>query len=341
MFPDPSLLALLGATLSTTLHLTIAAAATTYPNPGPCTGECTNTHDPSIIRHSDSGTYYKFSTGGTIAIHTSPSISGPWTFACQMLGSPSQIHVPGNPGTDLWAPEVIRVGEKEGYHVYYSVSSFGTQISRIGVAASKTMACGSWIDQGSTGVESQTGDAYNAIDASLLHDEDEGAWRMTFGSFWSNIYQVEMESPPVARVEGAESKQLAFEPEGEHPEEGPALVKYGGYYYLFFSWGKCCGYDASRPGVGEEYRIKVCRSTSATGGFVDKSGKDCTSGGGTVVLESHGNIYGPGGQSVYNDSKDGWLLVYHYVDTTIGFADGQKQFGWNKLDWSSGWPVAS
>ncbi|PIA94231.1 putative arabinan endo-1,5-alpha-L-arabinosidase A [Cercospora beticola] len=334
MFSKPSILAL-GAALSTTLHL--ATAATTYPNPRECTGECVNTHDPSIIRHSDSGTYYKFSTGGTIAIHTSPSISGPWEFACQMLSSASKVHVPGNPGTDLWAPEVTRVGDE--YYVYYSVSSFGTQISTIGLATSKDMSCGSWTDLGGTGVESQTGDAYNAIDASLLNDD--GVWRMTFGSFWSNIYQVEMESPPTEKVSGSTPKQLAFEPEGEHPEEGPALVKYGDWYYLFFSWGKCCGYDADRPAAGEEYRIKVCRSESASGGFVDNSGKDCTSGGGTVVLESHGNIYGPGGQSVYNDSKDGWLLVYHYVDTTIGFADGQKQFGWNKLDWSSGWPVAS
>lgn len=181
-----------------------------------------------------------------------------------MLSSPSKVHVPGNPGTDLWAPEVTRVGDE--YYVYYSVSSFGTQISTIGLATSKDMSCGSWTDLGSTSVESQTGDAYNAIDASLLNDD--GVWRMTFGSFWSNIYQVEMESPPTEKVSGAEPKQLAFEPEGEHPEEGPALVKYGDLYYLFFSWGKCCGYDANRPAAGEEYRIKVCRSESVSGGFV-------------------------------------------------------------------------
>ena len=32
-------------------------------------------------------------------------------------------------------------------------------------------------------------------------------------------------------------------------------------------------------------------------------------------------------------------MYYHYVDTTIGYADGQKLFGWNALDFSSGWPV--
>lgn len=67
-------------------------------------------------------------------------------------------------------------------------------------------------------------------------------------------------------------------------------------------------------------------------------------------------MYGPGGQSVYNDPKNGWVLVYHYVDTTIGYADGEwnsptcftlvltfetgdKRFGWNTINWSSGWPV--
>jgi hypothetical protein len=28
------------------------------------------------------------------------------------------------------------------------------------------------------------------------------------------------------------------------------------------------------------------------------------------------------------------------VDTRIGYADGNKLFGWNKLSFSSGWPVA-
>ena len=85
------------------------------------------------------------------------------------------------------------------------------------------------------------------------------------------------------------------------------MINYGGYYYLFYSAGSCCGYDTNRPAAGQEYKIKVCRSTSATGGFVDKSGVSCTSGGGAVVLESHDKVYGPGGQSLYNDPTYGWV----------------------------------
>jgi arabinan endo-1,5-alpha-L-arabinosidase len=88
---------------------------------------------------------------------------------------------------------------------------------------------------------------------------------------------------------------------------------------------------------------------------VDANGVACTEGGGTVVLESHDNVYGPGGQyvasisllriistnrhrGVYTDPNLGPVLYYHYVDTTIGYSDSQKLFGWNAIDFSSGWP---
>lgn len=33
------------------------------------------------------------------------------------------------------------------------------------------------------------------------------------------------------------------------------------------------------------------------------------------------------------------MLVYHYVDMTVGYADGDKRLGINKIYFSSGWPV--
>jgi hypothetical protein len=52
----------------------------------------------------------------------------------------------------------------------------------------------------------------------------------------------------------------------------------------------------SKPATGAEYKIMMCRSTSATGGFVDKTGKSCTANGGSILLASHSTTYGPGGQ---------------------------------------------
>ncbi|GMF43592.1 unnamed protein product [Phytophthora fragariaefolia] len=76
--------------------------------------------------------------------------------------------------------------------------------------------------------------------------------------------------------------------------------------------GQCCSYDTTKPAAGKEYHILVCRSSKATGGFVDKDGVDCTNGGGTVVPESHGEVYGPVGQGVYDDTTYGPILYYHY-----------------------------
>ncbi|KAK3903800.1 glycoside hydrolase [Staphylotrichum tortipilum] len=305
----------------------LPALVSAYALPEACSGTCTNSHDPSIIRRSD-GTYFRFSTGGKIAIHTAPSLTGPWTYKGALLPSGSSINLAGN--KDLWAPDVAQIGS--AFYVYYSVSTFGVQNSAIGVARSTSMDVGTWTDLGSTGVTSSTGMAYNAIDGNLVNDN--GNYFLTFGSFWNGLQRVRV----TPTQKNGDVYQVAFD-SSDPAMEGPYVFKYGSYYFLFFSKGQCCGYDQSKPASGKEYRIMACRSTSAVGPFVDKAGKSCRSGGGTLVLPSHDWVYGPGGQGVYQDPTYGPVLYYHYVDTRIGYADGQKKFGWNKINFSSGWPV--
>ncbi|KAF2794766.1 glycoside hydrolase family 43 protein [Melanomma pulvis-pyrius CBS 109.77] len=309
-----------------------STAVDAYSNPLSCSGVCTNAHDPALIRRDD-GTYFRFSTGGKIAIHSAPAITGPWTYKGAAIPNGSKIDKPGK--ADLWAPDVIKVGST--YYLYYSVSAFGSQDSAIGYATSSNLDVNSWTDGGATGIASAAGKPYNAIDGNLVSDGT--SYYMNFGSFWNDIYQVKMADPPKKIASGSASTNIAYVPSGTHAQEGAFMYKYGSYYYFFFSVGSCCGYDANRPAAGAEYKIKVCRSSSATGSFVDKSGVKCTAGGGTTVLESHGWVYGPGGQGVFSDPSLGPVLYYHYVDTRIGYADGQKQFGINKISFSSGWPV--
>jgi arabinan endo-1,5-alpha-L-arabinosidase len=149
--------------------------------------------------------------------------------------------------------------------VYYSVSTFGSQESAIGLATSSSMNLNTWTDHGRIGVDSYSGSAYNAIDGNLFLDGS--TYYMQFGSFWGDIYQVQMNSAATSTA-GTASHNLAYDPSGTHAEEGSSLYKYGNYYYLFYSAGLCCGYDTSMPASGQEYKIKVCRSTSATSGFV-------------------------------------------------------------------------
>lgn len=183
------------------------------------------------------------------------------------------------------------------------MSTFGSQDSAIGVATSSSLDVGTWTDLGSTGIRSSSGKPYNAIDPNLV--QDGSTYLLTFGSFWRDIYQVPMASPPKAVASGSSGAYNVAYDSVKTDEEGAFVYKNGAYYYLFYSKGQCCGYDASKPAAGGEYKIMVCRSSSATGGYVDAAGKACTSSGGTVVLESHGNVYGPGGQGVYNDPTHG------------------------------------
>ncbi|KKF92057.1 putative arabinan endo-1 5-alpha-L-arabinosidase A [Ceratocystis platani] len=311
--------------------LAVAGSSLAVSNPGDCSGICGNSHDPSIIIDS-AGKYWRFSTGGKIAIHTAPSLTGPWEYNGAAIPNGSIINLDGK--DDLWAPEVIKVGDT--YYMFYSVSSFGSQASAIGVATSKTLGTGSWQDLGRSGVSSKAGSSYNAIDASLTMIGSD--YYMTFGSFWKDIYQVKMTNPPTKVASGQSSVQVVYNKD-DTAIEGASLFKNGKYYYMFYSQGQCCGYDKSKPAAGKEYRIKVCRSETGTGDFVDQNEVKCTLGGGTLVLGTHDWVYGPGGQGVYNDPKYGPVLYYHYVDTRIGFADGDKKMGWNQLDFSSGWPV--
>ncbi len=199
------------------------------------------------------------------------------------------------------------------YYVYYSVSTFGVQNSAIGVARSPSMDVGTWTDLGSTGVASSTGMSYNAIDGNLVNDN--GNYFLTFGSFWNGLQRVRM----TPTQKNGDVYQVAFDP-NDTAMEGPYVFKYGDYYYLFFSKGQCCGYDTSKPAAGKEYRIMVCRSTSAVGPFVDKAGTSCRSGGGTKVLESHDWVYGPGGQGVYQDPTYGPVSSVPPFEEPLGYS---------------------
>lgn len=192
--------------------------------------------------------------------------------------------------------------------MYYAVSTFGSQASAIGYATSSTMEYGSWTDHGSTGISSSSGKSYNAIDPALI--EVDGSYYMNMGSFYGDIYQVPMNSAGTAAASAAYN--IAYNSSGSHAVEGSFMYYRSPYYYLFFSSGACCGYDTDKPAAGEEYTVHVCRSESATGSFVDASGTSCTAGGGTVVLASHGTVYGPGGQGIMVDSAEGGAVMYYH-----------------------------
>ncbi|KAF3911583.1 hypothetical protein ABW21_db0205843 [Orbilia brochopaga] len=314
-----------------------------YAAPGACTGDCA-AHDPAVIKDTD-GTFWRFWTGGGIYMASAPDISGPWTSKGEAL--PGGTIISGFSGKPLWAPDVsLHDGT---YYMYYAVSQgFGSQNSAIGVATSSSLG-GPWIDHGSVGVSSNTGYLYNAIDPNLIQVGTD--YYLNFGSFWAGIFQIKMDLSLLTKAAGAlpyriENTLSGFPPiptaiEGSYMYYRSAT----GYYYLFTSWGQCCNFNP-RPPPGHEYSMRVCRSTSATGGFKDSNGWPCLTlvgltSGSTMVLASHDNVYAPGHGGVIDIDLTTSVLYYHWLDNNDGLdqIDANK-FGWNTITWTAaGWPT--
>lgn len=111
-------------------------------------------------------------------------------------------------------------------------------------------------------------------------------------------------------------------------------------FYLFFSSGRCCNDPATLPPAGDEYKILACRAPRPSGPFVDEHNTPCTQSGGKLVLASHDDVYGPGGQGVlYDEILGAPVLYYHYMNRSTGYKVEDVWFGWNRLDFESGWPV--
>ncbi|PPR07108.1 hypothetical protein CVT24_010944 [Panaeolus cyanescens] len=284
--------------------------------PGYVTGN-TAVHDPTMCK-DNSGTYYIFSTAPGIEIRTSKDRTA-WTLIGRVWpnGASWTDQYTGTSNGNLWAPDCTYVNGQ--FILYYSASSFGSQKSAIFLAKSYTGQPGSFSNEGLV-TSTSTSNNYNAIDPNLLIDN--GRWFLSLGSFWTGIKSMTLD-PSTGKLSSSTVTALAQRTAASGAVEASAVFKNGNYYYLFTSWDSCC------KGTSSTYNIRV---GSATGGFVDKSGVALTSGGGTLVLGSHGNIIGPGGQDLMVDG-DGPILIYHYYTPSGSF------LGINRLDFSSGWPV--
>jgi len=327
------------------LLLAVAAFAQAPSNPRPDTNSVTGNppsgprgrdpervHDPSTVVTVD-GVRRCFCTGPGVSLIREDG-AGHWkreasVFAEGKFPAWHNETVPGNRGF-LWAPDVIRLGDK--FFVYYSVSTFGKNTSAIGLAVGPSLDPSSaqwqWEDRGPI-ITSGRGDRFNAIDPAIFRDATNGSLWMSFGSFWDGIHLVELDPISGLRREpGRAPLRLAFTPE----IEAPFLHQRAGYYYLFVNWGKCC------RGLDSTYEIRIGRSRAVTGPYLDRSGIDLRERGGTLVLAGEGRWIGPGHASIHERDGREWL-VHHYYDRE---ANGRPRLRMVPLTWDSeGWPVAS
>ena len=167
--------------------------------------------DPGIIKSEQDGCYYVFCTGRGIPIHRSKDLVN-W----ERVGTVFETSVPDwarteVPGSrNIWAPDIAYFNGK--YHLYYSISTFGSQRSCIGLATNITLGPASkdykWIDQGKV-VESAAGKTdFNAIDPAVFIDKDGGIY-LAFGSFWDGIKMMHID-PATGKPDPDDSRRYSL-----------------------------------------------------------------------------------------------------------------------------------
>lgn len=297
-----------------------------------CNAKQVEVHDPAMTKIGD--TYYVFSTGPGITYYESKDRVN-WKLTGRVFaGEPSWAKSVSPSFNDhIWAPDVY---QKNGlFYVYYSISAFGKNTSAIGVTINKTLDPNSpdyqWQDQGIVIQSIPNRDDWNAIDPAIIEDEKGDIW-MSFGSFWSGLKMVKLDSTLTRPAEPQQWYNLASRP--DHPVgaiEAPYIFNKNGYYYLFASFDLCC------RGMDSTYRIMVGRSKSVTGPYLDKDGKDMLQGGGSLVLKGNEDWVALGHNAAYTfDGKD--YLVFHAYESAD---NGIQKLRILPMIWENDWPVVN
>ncbi len=278
-------------------------------------------------------------------------------------GSKDSVIPTDDGGYHVWAPDVIYHKEQGLYYMYFCVSSTWNA-SNICYATSASVEGpytwkGPLIYSGFTSASMKAtdvlnyvsedyalknyitaGDDYNfeeypnAIDPTVFYDEDGRMW-MVYGSWSGGIFllEIDKETGQVIHTEADEENRVdAYFGKrllggGHESIEGPYILydEASGYYYLYVSYG-----SLTREGG---YQIRVFRSRTADGDYVDMNGKYPAEGVNHAYygLKLSGNYYLPsletaymatGHNSAFIDENDGKAyIVYH-----TRFDNGQENY---------------
>ncbi|USI74742.1 arabinan endo-1,5-alpha-L-arabinosidase [Sphingomonas morindae] len=333
----------LAALLAAAAAPALAGPAESGPINSVLSGAIAPVHDPVLVR--EGSTYYVFGTGlggaggQILSGRRSPDLRR-WTVA------PPAVTLPGwavraiPDAKSMWAPDLSFWNGR--WHLYYAVSSFGSNRSAIGLMTSPTLDPAKpgygWRDEG-LAVQSTPADDFNAIDPAHIEDASGRHW-LALGSFWSGIKLFALDgqtgkprdpaAPPIAL---ARRPVPAGAPD---PIEAPFLIRHGDYYYLFASYDYCC------KGVNSTYYTVVGRARLVTGPYLGKDGSRMLEGGGTVILRGdlreQQRFRGPGHNGFLHDADGRDYLVYHAYDKA---AHGAPTLRISPVRWTAdGWPEA-
>ncbi len=290
-------------------------------------------HDPStVVRFK--GKYYVYSTGRGIPFYSSPD-GVTWTREGSVFQQiPDAVHaaVPKNNGADVWAPDIVRVGGQ--FYLYYAVSSWGSFQSVVALATNPVLdpkdPAYKWTDRGVV-ASSDGKEDLNAIDPGVILAPDGTLW-ICYGSYHGTIDLAQLDPKSGLRLEGKSPVSIIAS-----RAEASDIIFHDGFYYLFVNHDSCC------KGKDSQYNIRVGRSRTIAGPYLDKHDQPMTKGAGSLFLAAHDHRIGPGhfGRVLdYDEASDGSerFSLHYEGEMTRG---GRSTLDIRPLLWSvDGWPVA-
>ena len=284
-------------------------------------------HDPStIIKCGDE--FWVFYTGrGVPSYHSKDLVKwepGPRVFSNAPAWTDQAV--PQHRGSYFWAPDILHLDNR--FLLYYAVSTFGKNVSAIGLATNPTLDPQDpkyhWTDCGPV-VQSIASDDFNTIDPAISQDTSGRLW-LAFGSFWGGIKLIELD-PKTGQRLAPDSPMYSLA--SNESIEASYIYRHDDFYYLFVNWGLCC------RGTNSTYEIHIGRSKTITGPYFDKENVCLLNDGGSLFLKSNGPFIGPGHAGIISDRGTDWFSCHFYDGTRHGLSSlAILPLQWNK----SGWP---
>lgn len=284
--------------------------------------------DPSIVKYE--GSFYAYGTeddwGSAGGYHLVPIIRSEDLVNWTLVGDAFETKPDWKQQGGIWAPDVTEVEGK--FYMYYSYSTWGDPNPGLGLAIAE-MPAGPFVDQGKVFLSEELG-VDNSIDPFYI---EEGGKKYLFWGSFHGIYAIEL-ADDGKRVNG-EKTLIA------HTHlEAAYVYKKDDYYYLFGSEGSCC------EGANSTYQVKVGRSKTLLGPYLDKEENDLATGNyGELVIKGNGGnsgFAGPGhnAEIVTDDAGNEWFL-YHAISKEHPLLDNgasRRALMLDKIRWERGWP---
>ena len=271
-------------------------------------------HDPSTLAFSD-GKWWTFGTGGGGLV-----TEDGWNW---------KSGIAERPGRGA-APDVVKIGDR--YLVGYSATGGGLgggHAGQILVMWNNSLDPSSELFNYSDPIkvaESKYDEDCDAIDIGFLLDPTTGRLFCTYGTYFGNIRQVELDPKTGERLAGNEAIDVAIDCEAS------TMMYQDGWYYLLGTHGTCC------DGVNSTYNIVVGRSRNVNGPFIDNVGRDMMAGGGKMVIAAGNRMTGAGHFGRVKIDEGVEIMSCHFEADYE--RSGRSVLDVRPLLWKNNWPYA-